>query len=91
MAHETDGPARREDGPDDVATREDEMRRAVLTLLVSSGWRWPWSLGELEAEIGNALAVGDAVRQLQGLGLVHRCQEFVWPTRATLAAEQLLR
>jgi hypothetical protein len=84
MAHGTDG-------PEDVRTSEEKVRGAILSLLVYGGSQRPWSLGELEAEIGDALAVQDGVRQLQGLGLVHRCEEFVWPTRATLAADQLLR
>jgi predicted transcriptional regulator len=88
MAQGTDGP---EDGPDDVPVSEEKMRRAILVLLVSSGSERPWSLGELEAEVDDASAVQDGVRQLQGLGLVHRCEEFVWPTRAAVAADELLR
>ena len=78
------------DGPKDVPVSEEKVRRAILGLLVHSGTERPWSLGELEAEVDDALAVQDSVRQLQGLGLVHRCGEFVWPTRAALAADELL-
>lgn len=81
----------RVDGPCvDVRTKEDTLRRAILGLLMQEGSRWPWALKELEAELGEPQAVQDVVRQLQGLGLVHRCEDFVWPTRATLAAEGLL-
>jgi hypothetical protein len=76
---------------DDVKAKEDALRRAVLGLLMQEASQWPWSLGELEAEVGEPQAVQDVVRQLQGLGLVHRCENFVWPTRAMLAAEALLR
>lgn len=89
MAQGTDGP---EDVPEeDVRASEEKVKRAILGLLVSGGSQRPWSLGELEAELDDALAVQDGVRQLQGLGLVHRWEEFVWPTRATLAADELLR
>jgi hypothetical protein len=89
MAQGTDGT--KDVGPEDVRASEDTLRGAILGLLVYGGSQRPWSLGELEAEMGGTLAVRDGVRQLQGLGLVHRCEEFVWPTRATLAAEGLLR
>jgi hypothetical protein len=89
MAQGTDGT--QDVGPEDVRASEETVRRAILDLLVHEPSQRPWSLRELEAEIGRTLAVQDGVRQLQGLGLVHRCEEFVWPTRATLAAEGLLR
>jgi hypothetical protein len=79
------------DGPEDVPVSEEKVRRAILVLLVSSGSERPWSLGELEAEVDDPDAVQDGVRQLQGLGLVHRCEEFVWPTRAAVTADELLR
>lgn len=80
------------DGSEDVrCASEEKGRRAILVLLVSSGSERPWSLGELAAEVNDADAVSDGVRQLQGLGLVHRCEEFVWPTRAAVAADELLR
>jgi len=88
MAQGTDGP---EDGPEDVRASEEKVKRAILGLLVSSGSERPWSLSELEAEVDDADAVSDGVRQLQGLGLVHRCEEFAWPTRAAVAADELLR
>jgi hypothetical protein len=78
------------DGPRDVRTQEDTLRRAVLGLLMQEGSRWPWSIREMEAEVSDPQAVQDVVRQLQGLGLVHRCNEFLWPTRSALAAEGLL-
>jgi hypothetical protein len=78
------------DGPKDAPVSEEKVRRAILGLLIHSGTERPWSLGELAAEVDDALAVRDGVRQLQGLGLVHSCGEFVWPTRAALAADELL-
>jgi hypothetical protein len=85
MAQRTDGPE------EDVQPSEEKVRRAILGLLVSGGSQRPWSLGELEAEVEDASAVQDGVRQLQGLGLVHRCEDYIWPTRAALTADELLR
>ncbi len=46
----------------------------------------PWAVRELVLEIGAQIDVEDALARLHGAGLVHRCGEFVWATRAALAA-----
>ena len=46
----------------------------------------PWAVSELVLDIGDQLGVEDALTDLHGSGLVHRCGEFVWATRAALAA-----
>lgn len=46
----------------------------------------PWAVRELVLEIGGQIDVEDALARLHGAGLVHRCGEFVWATRAALAA-----
>jgi hypothetical protein len=43
----------------------------------------------LVLELGNPLDVEDALADLHGTGLVHRCSEFVWASRAALAAEAM--
>jgi hypothetical protein len=74
-------PAARPAGHDDP----EIIERAVHGLLIAADEQRPWSLHELELEIGEYIAVVDAVRRLQGLGLLHRCGDFVWATRAALA------
>jgi hypothetical protein len=56
-------------------TRPDEQR--------------PWSVGELVLELGSRIDVEDALTRLHGTGLVHRCGEFAWATRAALAADAI--
>jgi hypothetical protein len=72
-------------GNDDPAIVES----AVHGLLITRDEQRPWSVHEVELEIGDHIAVVDALRLLQGVGLVHRCGDYVWATRAALAADQL--
>jgi hypothetical protein len=65
------------------------IERAVHGLLITRDEQRPWSVYEVELEIGEHVAVVDALRRLQGLGLVHRCGDYVWATRAALAADSL--
>ncbi len=58
-------------------------------LLIQPTQQRPWSVGELVLELGNRLDVEDALARLHGAGLVHRCGEFVWATRAALAADAI--
>jgi hypothetical protein len=62
---------------------------AVLGLLLVPQQQRPWAVRELVLEIGNPIGVEDAIAQLHGAGLVHRCGEFVWATRAALAADAI--
>ena len=61
----------------------------VYGLLIHPGQQCPWSVGELVLELGSRLDVEDALARLHGAGLVHRCGEFVWATRAALAADAI--
>jgi hypothetical protein len=65
------------------------IERAVHGLLITRDEQRPWSVHEVEREIGERVAVADALRSLQGVGLVHRCGDYVWATRAALAADSL--
>ena len=74
---------------DDVVRADDHAERVVLALLLDDrqpGW---WSLRELALEIGAELPTTDAVARLHAAGLLHRCHEFVWPTRAALRSHRL--
>jgi hypothetical protein len=61
----------------------------VYGLLIQPTQQRPWSVGELVLELGSRIDVEDALARLHGAGLVHRCGEFVWATRAALAAEKI--
>jgi hypothetical protein len=66
------------------------IESAIYTMLSVRDEQRPWSLHELQLEIGHPLRTEDALRSLQGKGLVHRCGEFAWATRAALATEEIV-
>ncbi|HEX3849673.1 MAG TPA: hypothetical protein VHW01_01830 [Polyangiaceae bacterium] len=73
------------DRPETLAAVES----AIYMLLIQHDEQRAWSVHEIELEIGQTRHVGDALRDLHGSGLIHRCGEFVWATRAALAADLL--
>lgn len=69
---------------------EDKIDQAVLDLLLHADAAGPWAEAELVREIGDDVAVADALARLHGAGLVHHLREnFVFATRAALRADQL--
>jgi hypothetical protein len=66
-----------------VAECDHQTERTILTLLLSDG-QCVWSVEELVAEIGRRLDTTDAVTALNAAGLIHRCGEFVFATRAAI-------
>jgi predicted transcriptional regulator len=77
-------------GSRDIAPADDDLERAVLALLLESTNPGPWSVKELAREVGGELETADAVARLRAVGLVHRCQEFVWATRPAARLFQLV-
>jgi hypothetical protein len=65
------------------------IEAGIYERLTRPGEQRPWAVRELVLELGDALDVEDALADLHGTGLVHRCGEFVWATRAALAAEAI--
>jgi hypothetical protein len=49
----------------------------------------PWSVAEIVRELDNEVDAHDAVARLARTGLVHRLDEFVFPTRTARRAEEL--
>lgn len=66
-----------------------QIEQAIHGLLIYREEQRPWSIHEIELEIGDSIAVADSIARLKGLGLLHRCGEFVWATRAALAADEI--
>lgn len=76
--------------PRDSVPEQDKCDHAVLDLLLHGDAAGPWAEEELVREIGDRLAVHDAVARLYGAGLVHRLAEnFVFASRAAVRASQL--
>jgi hypothetical protein len=71
--------------------REEDERaqKAVLGLLLCPNEQRPWSLDEVAREVGEALVVADAVAALHAAGLLHRCGDFVFASRAALSMDRL--
>jgi hypothetical protein len=67
-----------------------DMGAAVMGLLLDPRFHI-WRISEVEKEIGDPVAVRDSLNRLRGAGLVHELHylEFVMPTRAALAADEL--
>jgi hypothetical protein len=73
------------DGSD--VLRENRLTESgIFDRLTLPDQQRPWAVRELVLEIGDQIEVEDALARLHGAGLVHRCGEFVWATRAALAA-----
>jgi hypothetical protein len=69
---------------------EDEVaERGVLGVLMNSETPGLWSEAEVARELGDRLAVTDAICALEAAGLVHRCQGFVFATRAAARFDKL--
>lgn len=71
--------------------REEDERaqKAVLGLLLRPNEQRPWSVDEVKREVGEALAVTDAIAALHAAGLIHRCGDFVFASRAALCMDRL--
>lgn len=66
------------------------MDQATLALLLTPEEQRPWSVHEVELEIGEHIATVDSLARLRRAGLIHRCGDFVFAARAALTAERLL-
>jgi hypothetical protein len=71
-----------------VAASDDQRDKAVLMLL-SGGAGYPWTVQEIAREMQAPLEAEDAIRRLTETGLVHRFEDFVFPTRTARRAGEL--
>jgi hypothetical protein len=76
-------------GSDDVLRDSRVIEAGIYDRLTMPDHQRPWAVRELVLEIGDQIEVEDALTRLHGVGLVHRCGEFVWATRAALAADAI--
>jgi hypothetical protein len=73
---------------DSIARAEKEVDRTVLELLLHSQ-PWPWSVEEVGRELGDLPDAEDALSRLSRVGLVHRHDRFVFPSRAAMRAVEI--
>jgi hypothetical protein len=71
------------------AEEDEQAEKGVLGLLLVSASQQPWSIMEVERELGRGLAIADAITSLHAAGLIHRCGEFVFASRAALRMDSL--
>jgi hypothetical protein len=67
---------------------DDEIDNTVVSFLLDRP-SWPWSLEEIARELGDRPDAEDAVARLTGTGLVHRIDDFAFPTRSLRRAGEL--
>lgn len=65
------------------------MQKGILVLLLVQDAQRPWSVAEVEREIGEQIATVDGLASLHAAGLIHRCGEVVFATRAALHMDGL--
>lgn len=71
----------------DPAERERHIDATSLGMLLGQDDQRPWSVDEIEREIGKETA--DSLNRLYGGSLIHRLDRFVWASRAALMAEAI--
>jgi hypothetical protein len=76
--------------PSDCEIRQPVTEAAIMTLLLSGCHEGPWTRAELELELSAPpLNAQDALKALQGSGLVHVEGELVIASRAAQRMDEL--
>lgn len=70
------------------AEQDHMIDSSILDMLMSSDSQRPWSVDEVERQIGKEAI--DGLNRLYGAGLIHRLDGFVWPSRAAITAQDLI-
>ncbi len=72
-----------------VAVESDHLQLVVLEVLLTDEAPGLWSTRELAQAVGDPVITADAISALHASGLVHLCEEFVFPTRAAACSARL--
>jgi hypothetical protein len=75
--------------PRDAAAELDQLERVVLHLLLETRTAGVWSEREVAQALGSEAHAAHALVQLHSAGLIHRLEEFVFPTRPAVRFWQL--
>jgi hypothetical protein len=73
-----------QDERNDTITDDGSPTEQTILMLLLGGRQSVWSVDELVAEIGRRLDTIDTLDRLRAAGLVHRCGEFAFATRAAI-------
>ena len=71
------------------AEEDAQIEHAILGLLLSSDLPGLWTTEEVADEVGDPLAMINALSRLDRAGLIHRCEGFEFPTRAAARFDEL--
>lgn len=69
------------------ADREALLDSAILHLLIHEDSHRPWAVEEIGREVRNDPT--DSLGRLQGGGLIHRLDRFVWAARPAVVLDEL--
>jgi hypothetical protein len=75
--------------PRDPAAELDQLERVVLHLMLDGETAGIWSEREVAQAVGGEAHAAYALVNLHADGLIHRCTEFVFATRAAVRLWQL--
>jgi hypothetical protein len=67
----------------------DQLERVVLHLRLGAPTSGIWSEREVAQALGSDVRAAHALVKLHADGLIHRLEEFVFPTRAAVRFHQL--
>jgi hypothetical protein len=67
----------------------ESVQQAVLSTLLIPDQQRPWAVAEIQRAIGDENAAADALSELHAEGLIHRCGEFVFASRAAVRADEI--
>lgn len=75
--------------PMSEAEQQDHTDGVILEALLDDDAQRPWTVDEVASEIEDPTAASDSLGRLARAGLIHRCDGFVFASRAALRAAQI--
>ena len=73
--------------PSNVRIGDDNDDLTLLTFTLDDEISYPWSIAEIERELGDRVRTLDAIRPLEAARLLHRTgDDYVFPSRVAIRA-----
>jgi hypothetical protein len=72
----------------DYADAPENFQRQIIMLVLWAGDEW-WTIEELSRKVGDLVVALDAMSALSDAGLIHRQDQYVFPTRAAIHLHDL--
>jgi DNA-binding HxlR family transcriptional regulator len=88
--HDKGIPTPREGGAAPDAGKLDSLDDGMLlAILLDSDQPGLWSINEVVRALGSRITVEDSLMRLERDGLIHRLDQYVFPTRAAVRGEEV--